>query len=55
MENNQNLIQVGDTNIWYNPVTGVNYMKSDKCDNAMSPMIDRTGRPIIDFHKDDKK
>ncbi|MBQ8974451.1 MAG: xylan 1,4-beta-xylosidase [Oscillospiraceae bacterium] len=55
MENYEHkLIQVGDTNIWYDPVTGINYMKIDGCGNSMSPMVDRTGQPVIDRHENDK-
>ena len=52
--NPHELIQVGDTSVWYDPVTGVNYIKFDGCGNSMSPMVDRTGKPVIDFHRDEE-
>ena len=52
MENKEpKLVQVGDTEIWYDPETGVNYIKHDKCGSGMTPVVDRTGKPVIDYHK----
>lgn len=46
----QTLVQVGDSNVWYDPVTGVNYLKTDCCGGGFHPMVDRTGKPVIDKH-----
>ena len=51
----QTLKQVGDTNVWYDPVTGVNYIKTDACGGGFHPMVDRFGQPVIDKHEKKKK
>ncbi len=51
--NERELVRVGDSEVFYDPKTGLNYWRTSACGGALHPMVDRSGQQIVDFHGND--